>query len=165
MAENPWLLDNLEIAQACPASWDEMQGNDKARFCPLCAKNVYDFAAMTRAESEALIREKEGQMCARLFRREDGSVMTSDCPQAKPEVRPSGWKGVLWAWRDKKKRRKMRTSIPGVPMELPIAMTGIIAPRTPWTANRMDESDATPQGTESSSPKSDAAGGHNHEPD
>src|SRR5258708_12517759 len=35
---------------------------------------------MTRREAEALLREKEGQLCARLYRRADGTILTSNCP-------------------------------------------------------------------------------------
>ena len=35
---------------------------------------------MTTAEAAALIRDREGALCVRLFRRTDGTVLTSDCP-------------------------------------------------------------------------------------
>lgn len=35
---------------------------------------------MTRREAEALLREKEGQLCARLYRRADGTILTENCP-------------------------------------------------------------------------------------
>lgn len=73
-------LEQLRIASPCPASWDEMQGDDRARFCPECRKHVYNFAAMTTEEGLALIAEKEGTACVRLSRRLDGTVLTADCP-------------------------------------------------------------------------------------
>src|SRR5260370_15414772 len=44
------------------------------------SKNVYNLSEMTRREAEALVREKEGQLCARLYRRADGTILTSNCP-------------------------------------------------------------------------------------
>jgi hypothetical protein len=35
---------------------------------------------MTRHQAEALLREKEGQLCARVFRRADGTILTGNCP-------------------------------------------------------------------------------------
>lgn len=73
-------LNRLQIASPCPASWAEMSGDDRARFCASCEKHVYDFSRMTAAEGVALIREKEGKVCGRLWRRADGTVITTDCP-------------------------------------------------------------------------------------
>ncbi|HEU4951381.1 MAG TPA: hypothetical protein VFT46_05485 [Holophagaceae bacterium] len=73
------VLNQLRIASPCPAVWAEMVGDDRARFCAACEKHVYDFSKMTAAEGLALIREKEGQVCARLWRRADGTVITADC--------------------------------------------------------------------------------------
>jgi hypothetical protein len=86
-------LDQLRVASPCPASWDEMRGDDKSRFCLQCQKHVYNFAAMTAEEGLALVREKEGDLCGRLTRRRDGTVMTQDCP-------------VGWAARVRRMRRR-----------------------------------------------------------
>jgi hypothetical protein len=37
-------------------------------------------SALTTSEAEALIREKEGNLCARLYLRDDDTVITADCP-------------------------------------------------------------------------------------
>lgn len=74
------MLDAVKIASPCAASWNEMQGDDKSRFCGKCAKNVYNLSAMTREEAELLMLEKEGELCVRLYRRRDGTVLTQDCP-------------------------------------------------------------------------------------
>ena len=73
-------LDNIRIASPCNADWDQMFGNDRARFCGQCKLNVYNLSAMTREEAELLIGRTEGRLCVRYFRRADGSVMTKDCP-------------------------------------------------------------------------------------
>jgi hypothetical protein len=74
------LLDNVAIAAPCQASWDEMVGDDRVRFCGQCEKNVYNLSALPRDEAEALLAAREGNVCVRLYRRADGTVLTTDCP-------------------------------------------------------------------------------------
>jgi hypothetical protein len=74
------LLGAIRIASPCNADWNSMIGDEQTRFCGSCAKNVYNLSAMTSQQAEALIREKEGNLCARYFQRADGTVMTADCP-------------------------------------------------------------------------------------
>jgi hypothetical protein len=80
-------LDTIQIASPCEAAWDDMAGTDRMRFCPLCHKTVYNLSAMTTEQAEKLIRQKEGRMCVRLYRRRDGTVLTSDCPVGLRAVR------------------------------------------------------------------------------
>ena len=74
------LLDRVRIAAPCSAPWDDMDGDDRVRFCKQCRLNVYDLAALTRSEAEALIIEKEGRLCGRIHRRADGTTLTGNCP-------------------------------------------------------------------------------------
>ncbi|HTN92350.1 MAG TPA: hypothetical protein VL242_52135 [Sorangium sp.] len=74
------LLDSLRVASPCNASWDEMAGDDRVRFCQHCEKNVYNLSEMPRDEAERLIRAAAGDMCVRLYLRADGTVLTADCP-------------------------------------------------------------------------------------
>ena len=73
-------LDDIRVATPCNALWDNMQGNDTVRFCQTCSKNVYNLSDMSRADAEALIREKEGKLCVRFYRRADGTLLTDNCP-------------------------------------------------------------------------------------
>jgi hypothetical protein len=73
-------LDHLRIASPCPVGWEQMSGDDRVRFCEQCSLRVYNISAMTRSEAEALIANTEGRICARLFRRSDGTIITKDCP-------------------------------------------------------------------------------------
>jgi hypothetical protein len=75
-----WLLDIIDVASPCPAAWEKMQGTDKVRHCAQCQKNVYHLSGMTRPEAENVIREQEGNLCIRFYRRADGKIMTTDCP-------------------------------------------------------------------------------------
>lgn len=73
-------VDQLQLASPCSAKWRDMRGDDRARLCLACEKNVYNLEAMTRREIHALIVETEGQFCGRLYKRKDGTVLTADCP-------------------------------------------------------------------------------------
>lgn len=74
------MLGAVSIASPCSARWEEMVGDDHARFCGKCEKNVYNLSALTREEAEAVLRAKEGELCVRLYQRADGTVLTQDCP-------------------------------------------------------------------------------------
>lgn len=81
MAEGGELLGRLRVASPCPASWAGMEGDERVRFCRLCGLNVYNLSEMTRPEAEALVlRAEGGRLCARFYRRADGTVITRDCP-------------------------------------------------------------------------------------
>jgi hypothetical protein len=73
------LLDDIQIATPCSADWSAMTGDERVRHCPDCKLNVYNVAAMSRREAGLLIREREGRLCLRLFRRSDGTLITADC--------------------------------------------------------------------------------------
>ena len=92
MNQNFISLEELQIAKPCRADWNRMTGDERARFCLSCHKNVYDISQMTREEAQKLIAQNEGHVCVRLYRRPDGTVITSDCPVGKREVmRPMWW--------------------------------------------------------------------------
>jgi len=73
-------LGSLRIAAPCEAGWEGMAGDERVRHCTLCSLNVYNFAEMTRDEVRDLLVRTEGRVCARLYRRADGTVLTRDCP-------------------------------------------------------------------------------------
>lgn len=90
------LLANVRIASPCSARWGHMAGDERARFCAECSKHVYNLSAMTAEAAAALIREKEGQLCARFYKRADGTVLTADCSVGAAR----GWtrlKNLIWA--------------------------------------------------------------------
>lgn len=73
-------LDNIRVAKPCPADWNGMMGTSRKRFCGECKLNVYNLSDMTRREAETFLLESEGRVCVRYFRRDDGTVLTKDCP-------------------------------------------------------------------------------------
>lgn len=73
------VLDNIRIASPCPADWEQMRGDDRVRACDQCQKNVYNLSELTREEAEALIIEKNGDLCGRYYQRKDGTILLKDC--------------------------------------------------------------------------------------
>lgn len=70
----------LRIASPCRAPWDNMDGDERVRFCRECNRNVYNLSAMSEPEAHELIARREGRVCVRFYQRRDGTVLTADCP-------------------------------------------------------------------------------------
>jgi hypothetical protein len=77
--KNDSSLPEIRIASRCSARWKDMQGDEQCRLCAHCEKRVYNFAEYTEAQIIELIVHHEGKVCARLYKRIDGTVITSDC--------------------------------------------------------------------------------------
>ena len=92
------VLDALTIAAPCPASWADMDGDDRVRHCSQCQQSVYDLSTLTRSEATALIEGATGRVCVRLFRRADGTVMTRDCPVGVFRAARRRLAAVVGAW-------------------------------------------------------------------
>ena len=73
------VLDNIKVATPCTADWNQMTGDDRVRHCGQCQKNVYNLSGMLRDEAEALLRERNGDLCVRYYRRHDGTILLADC--------------------------------------------------------------------------------------
>ena len=73
-------LNSIRIASPCSADWNAMIGNNQQRYCGQCKLNVYNLSGMTKRQAENLILNSEGRLCARFFRRADGTIITKDCP-------------------------------------------------------------------------------------
>ena len=104
------VLNAIQIASPCPASWADMDGDDRARFCGSCRKHVYNIAEMTAHEALGLIERNEGHLCLKLYRRRDGTVLTADCPI-----------GVR-----SKFLRRMRRAVVGTVVSLSVLLTGAV---------------------------------------
>jgi hypothetical protein len=84
-------LDAVEIPIPCEVPWDAMTGNEQVRHCGECRQNVYNVAAFTRAEALQLLSSRAGRVCLRIYRRVDGTVVTSDCRERLRAARKRGW--------------------------------------------------------------------------
>ena len=76
------VLENIRISSPCHAAWDAMAGDERARHCHTCDKQVFDLSTLTRVQAEALIVEKAGDLCARYYQRPDGTILLADCTVA-----------------------------------------------------------------------------------
>lgn len=74
------VLREIRIATPCLADWGAMKGDDKRRLCEQCGLHVHNLAALTGPEIGALVLGASGRVCARLYRRADGTILTADCP-------------------------------------------------------------------------------------
>jgi len=74
------ILDDIRIASPCHASLDAMTGDDRVRQCRSCGRTVYSLSALSAEKAAELIVAREGQICIRMHRRHDGTVITQDCP-------------------------------------------------------------------------------------
>ena len=80
-------LDEIEIASPCEARWEEMQGDEKVRFCTACQLPVYNLSAMDVEEAAARLASDAGRLCVRFYRRRDGTILTQDCPVGVERIR------------------------------------------------------------------------------
>ena len=73
------ILSEITISTPCPMDWNQMSGDDRMRYCTACGKRVHDVAKMTSAEVDVLFRDNDGDVCGRLSRFADGTLMTAEC--------------------------------------------------------------------------------------
>lgn len=85
-------LDQIRVATPCTASWDAMDGDDRVRHCKQCRRDVFNLSSLTLAEAEDLIWRTERRICARFYRRADGTILTADCRGGR---RPA-WQITAW---------------------------------------------------------------------
>lgn len=92
-------LNRLSIASPCSADWNQMQGDERRRFCASCKLHVHNLSGMTADAARALLQGAGGErMCVRFFRRADGTVLTRDCPVGLRQKLRRAWAraGALW---------------------------------------------------------------------
>jgi hypothetical protein len=49
------LIDRVRIDKPCSALWEQMSGDERARFCRLCNKHVHNVEALTTCEVDAIL--------------------------------------------------------------------------------------------------------------
>ena len=69
-------LPVIRVAEPCTAPWDEMRGDDKARFCTYCNRHVHNLSAMTDDEVQRLVCDSAGRLCIRYTTTAEGNVAT-----------------------------------------------------------------------------------------
>jgi hypothetical protein len=85
------ILQSVSIASPCTARWEDMTGDEKTRHCGECGLNVHNFGAMSEDEIAGVLRIKlddpAARVCARIYQRADGTMLTEDCPKGLAAVR------------------------------------------------------------------------------
>lgn len=87
------VLDRICIAMPCSMDWDSMQGNDEVRLCGGCNKNVYNISAMSKQRAEKILSNTE-KPCLHIIRKQDGSIVTDECPNWLKPIRRT-WKNCI----------------------------------------------------------------------
>ncbi len=90
------LLQRIFVASPCNVPWESMQGDERVRHCGSCDKQVFDLSALTTVEAEKLLAENNN-ICAQYYRREDGTILTADCPVGVEKKRKTRRKAVVIA--------------------------------------------------------------------
>lgn len=73
------LLARIRVATPCHADWSQMTGDERVRHCAHCKKDVFNLSELSREQAERLIIEKNGDLCARYYQRQDGTILLADC--------------------------------------------------------------------------------------
>ena len=83
-----YCLDVLTTPTKCKVPWEIMDGNECARTCPMCAKQVFDVSAMDGLYADDFLKEhmvKPPRL--QLHRRPDGRVLEEECgPGARQRI-------------------------------------------------------------------------------
>lgn len=115
MKQEEFALNKIMIASPCSIGWENMEGDERVRFCKACQLNVYNTSQMTNNEIMALMANDKSS-CLRIYRRADRTMMTDDCPIGLRRVRNA-------AKRMTKRLAQVAASI----WALTFSMTGAIA--------------------------------------
>jgi hypothetical protein len=73
----------IQIRTPCPKLWDDLQGDERKRFCSECSLHVHNSAALTRREAEALVAGAEGRVCMRIECDPSGALVFRDTSMAR----------------------------------------------------------------------------------
>ena len=86
------ILEQVRIASPCPVRWESMAGDAQVRRCSQCDRQVFNLSSMAADEALNLIYRTRGDVCVQLWRRKDGTLITSNCPAGAKT-------GIQRAWR------------------------------------------------------------------
>lgn len=99
------LLSRVQTASPCPVRWTDMRGGDdeRTRHCDRCNLSVHNISKMTTAEAEAFLtaqfddngEPRAHRVCARIFRRADGTILTAECPVGVAALRAKARRAVV----------------------------------------------------------------------
>jgi|SRR5687768_9421165 len=76
------VIEEVAVVTPCRESWRRMVSDprdSRIRHCLRCRKDVHDLSAFDAVEVESLL-QRDSDLCGRLRRRLDGTIVTADCP-------------------------------------------------------------------------------------
>lgn len=80
-------VQSIIIENPCSVRWEEMRGDETVRFCDQCKLNVHNLTGMSQKEAEQLITSQPKRPCVYFYRRDDGIIVTDNCPKMLRPVR------------------------------------------------------------------------------
>lgn len=92
------LTRRTRLASPCTAKWEEMDGDDRQRFCSQCQLSVLNASEMTDEEVMLSIMQLQtgARVCMRIYRRTDGTILTKDCPVGVRKVQERMRRAAAW---------------------------------------------------------------------
>jgi hypothetical protein len=70
----------VTIKTPCSVAWEEWKEGETVRFCDQCKLNVHNLSTKSDKEVKELLKNKTGRLCVFMYKRQDGSVVTDNCP-------------------------------------------------------------------------------------
>jgi hypothetical protein len=77
--------------------WEDMQGDNRKRFCEQCQLTVHNISDMSDVEAAAIIGVEGERTCVYMYKKADGTVVTDNCPRALRAIRNKIGAGALVA--------------------------------------------------------------------
>lgn len=81
MSKEDQVLSRVNVASPCAMSFEDMDGDEKVRFCQQCRKNVHNLSNMSKKEAAEVIAKSNGKVCAFFSRDAKGKIVTDNCPE------------------------------------------------------------------------------------
>jgi hypothetical protein len=71
----------------CSMAWNDMDGDERVRFCGACKLNVHNISSMSEGEAAKFLANRKGRTCVYYYRGPDGVIVTDNCPKVLRQVR------------------------------------------------------------------------------
>lgn len=66
------------IEEPCPANWNDMQGDEKKRYCEHCKLHVHNLSAMTLSEQREVLSPGSTRKCISYLTRTDAQTVDAE---------------------------------------------------------------------------------------
>jgi hypothetical protein len=70
-----------KLSYACPVSWAELEGDEKAKFCGKCRRTITNLSELTEEARDAFsAKPQRAECCITYYRRPSGEFVTPENP-------------------------------------------------------------------------------------